>query len=259
MSVLDGMGEHAEELKTRIVKITCVVLVLIMSVFCLGIRKAEILGANIIYPFPSIKESITNRILTKLVADFVPEYVEPIVTRPMDAMVMQMKVAVFLGILLASGYIIYHVVKFISPGLDDCEKKIIYKISIPCFVLFVLGASFAYVFIIPFTVDYLYSYVFAIERLTPLLDLSVFISFILMMLVSFGIVFTLPVIMVTLSSFGIVSSQTWLENWRYVIVAVLVFSALVTPDGSGITQIIVTLPILGLYGLGYVLSRYFEK
>jgi sec-independent protein translocase protein TatC len=58
-----------------------------------------------------------------------------------------------------------------------------------------------------------------------------------------------------LSSLGLVDSDFWKKNWKYAFFIILVFSAIITPDGTGITMTMLTLPLIGLYSLGAMISK----
>ncbi|MEE9489510.1 MAG: twin-arginine translocase subunit TatC, partial [Thermoplasmata archaeon] len=83
---------------------------------------------------------------------------------------------------------------------------------------------------------------------------SEFVDFTLLFLLSFGLAFELPILMVGSTFLGVVDDHFWRRNWRFAAVAIFIFGAVITPDGSGITMMLVSLPMLGLYVLGYFLS-----
>jgi sec-independent protein translocase protein TatC len=86
-----------------------------------------------------------------------------------------------------------------------------------------------------------------------------FISFVLLFMLAFGLAFELPVLMYGLTALGIISSEFWKKNWRFAAIAIFVFGAIITPDGSGITMFLVALPMLALYVLGYAASVRLER
>ena len=164
----------------------------------------------------------------------------------------------FLGILFGMPMIVYQFGKFVSPGLYPHERAILIKTALPATFLFGLGCAFAYFIIIPFTIDFLYGFAFAMD-VQPFLSLESFISFVIIFLIAYGLVFELPIIMVGLTRLGVVSAQFWGDNWRYAFVAMVIFGAFVTPDGSGITQLMVAAPMMVLYVIGYLVSRRVQK
>jgi sec-independent protein translocase protein TatC len=81
------------------------------------------------------------------------------------------------------------------------------------------------------------------------------ISFVLLFTLAFGLSFQLPIIMVMLTSLGIVDAQFWKKNFSYAVVAIVVFGAFITPDTSGITMWFVAIPMIVLYVIGYLFIR----
>jgi sec-independent protein translocase protein TatC len=175
-----------------------------------------------------------------------------------DPVIVQLEISLFLGILFGMPMIVYQFGKFVSPGLYPHEKAILIKMAFPATFLFALGCGFAYYIIIPFTIDFLYGFAFAMD-VQPFLSLESFISFVIIFLIAYGLVFEIPIIMVGLTRLGTVSAEFWAENWRYAFVAMVIFGAIVTPDGSGITQLIVAMPMMVLYVIGYVISKRVQK
>src|SRR5256885_1037963 len=76
-------------------------------------------------------------------------------------------------------------------------------------------------------------------------------AYVVMFKVAFVLAFQLPVLMYGLSALGIVRSDFWKKYWRFAAIAIFLFGAIITPDGSGITMFLVALPMLALYVVGY--------
>ena len=107
---------------------------------------------------------------------------------------------------------------------------------------------------VPFSIDFLYGYAVPIGAQT-FITLDELISFVVLFVVAFGISFELPVIMWVLSAIGIVDAKFWRNNWRYAAVAIVIFGAVITPDGSGFTMWFVALPMMALYLAGYLVIK----
>ena len=78
-------------------------------------------------------------------------------------------------------------------------------------------------------------------------------------LLAFGISFQLPLIMYAISLSGLVDAKFWRRNLRYAIIAIIVFGAVITPDGSGVTMWFVSLPMIALYFAGMVVAERQER
>jgi sec-independent protein translocase protein TatC len=130
-------------------------------------------------------------------------------------------------------------------------RKSISYIFAPAVVLFVVGVIFSFYVVVPFVLDFLYQYGEAVGAV-PLFNINDFVSFVLQFLLGFGISFELPILMYGISLTGAMSPYFWRNNIRYAIIILVVFGAIITPDGSGITMWFITLPMLALYGVGMV-------
>jgi len=108
--------------------------------------------------------------------------------------------------------------------------------------------------VIPFTLNFLYNYGESIGAET-FLTVNDFITFVLQFILGFGIAFQLPIIMYVLSLSGLTDSKFWQKNFRYAIIIITIFGAVITPDGSGITMWFVALPMIALYALGIIAIR----
>ena len=251
--------EHMEELRKR--AIYCLLTVSAISVFCFifGLRPIEVGGITLYYPYPELFNNINTQVFNQIKNDLIRDpRIELIPIGIADTMIVQLEISLFLGILFGMPMIVYHLGKFIAPGLYPNEKAILIKTAFPATILFAIGCSFAYFIIIPFTIDFLYGFTFAMG-VTPYLSLQSFVSFVTLFLLAYGLVFELPIIMVGLTRLGVVQAEFWRDNWRYAFVAMVIFGAVITPDGSGITQLIVAMPMMLLYVIGYLIARYIQK
>jgi sec-independent protein translocase protein TatC len=134
------------------------------------------------------------------------------------------------------------------------SKINIIKIFLPVFLLFIFGVVFSYLLVIPFTLNFLYSYGESIGAET-FLTVNDFITFVLQFVLGFGVAFQLPIIMYLLSLSGLTDSKFWQKNFRYAIIIITIFGAVITPDGSGVTMWFVALPMIALYAVGIIAIR----
>ncbi len=251
--------EHLEELRRRVVYILITVGVIALFCFLFGLRSTEVGGFLIYYPHPELYNNINSQLFNRIKQDLIrnPE-IRLISIGIADPIIVQLEISLFLGVLLGMPIIVYQIGKFVAPGLYPNEKAIIIKTAVPATILFALGCTFAYFIIIPFTIEFLYGYAFAMDVETTL-SLEAFVSFVIIFLIAYGLVFELPIMMVGLTRLGVVQAEFWKENWRYAFVAMVIFGAVITPDGSGITQFMVALPMMVLYIIGYLLSKHRKK
>ena len=190
----------------------------------------------------------------RIKSDLLPRGVELIATNPMSAFLAQMVIAFVLAFIVISPFFIYGIIKYLSPALYKKEKGVLLKLVIPSAFLFVGGSIFSYFFIIPPSFEILYSFTTAMGAL-PFFTVGEFVYSVLGLILAVGIMFLLPVFMGILSRLGIFPPGFWKNNWRYAFLVFLIFSAIITPDGTGITMTILAIPLVGLYGLGMIVSR----
>jgi len=201
-----------------------------------------------------VYDNISSNMVLLIQEITLPEYVEVILTTPGQALVAQLYVAILVGIIFSFPIILRESSAFLSPGLYPDEKKILRNLIIPSTILFVSGVAFALYIVVPYTMDFLYKYGIALQAQT-FITINELISFVVFFLLAFGISFQLPVVMWVLSRIGLVKPQVWKENWRYTFIFLVIFGAIITPDGSGITMWFIVLPMMFLYIIGYLATK----
>lgn len=244
--------QELDELKKFI--LPCLILFLAFSIlfFTFGISKIEVLGQSFYFISPASK-SISAQFLGIMRQDLLSEDIRLITTNPLNAFLAQVVVSLFLALVLTLPYFLYKLIYYLSPALYGHEKRIIFKVLVPSIVLFGAGCLFAYFVLIPSTFNLLYSYAARVGAMT-FFSINEFVTLVLAFTVATGIIFLLPIFMILLSRLGIVEAAFWKRNWRQAILVCLILSALITPDGTGITMLILSVPMAGLYFLGCVLS-----
>jgi sec-independent protein translocase protein TatC len=118
--------------------------------------------------------------------------------------------------------------------------------------------AFSFYLAIPITLTFLYEYGQTIGVLT-FLNISDFINFVLQFFIAFGISFQLPLVMFMLTASGLVSIQFWIKNFKYALLIIILFGAIITPDGSGITMWFISIPMLLLYAIDIAIVKLKES
>jgi sec-independent protein translocase protein TatC len=220
-------------------------------------REIIVKGKHLFIPWPSM-HSFSVQILEKIQNDLLPAGVQLIVTSPLAAFLSQVIVSLFLAFVLTFPYFLYRIISYLFPALLGREKKIVLLILTPSVLLFFAGCFFAYSFVIPTTFGVLYQYATVMGAVT-FFSVQEFISLVLGMMMAVGTMFLMPVFMVFLTFLGLVSSDFWKNNWRYSVLIFLIFSAIITPDGTGITMTMLAFPMAGLYFLGTIATSRNKK
>jgi sec-independent protein translocase protein TatC len=157
---------------------------------------------------------------------------------------MQVQVSVFLAVLLTSPWWIYQLWAFVTPGLTRRERRYAVGFLAAAVPLFLVGALVAW-WALPRAVSLLTGFTPAGAQ--NLIDAPTYVSFVMRLVLAFGIAFLLPVIMVALDLVGVVRSGTWLRAWRWSVVLIFTFAAVATPTPDAVTMLFVAFPMCGLY------------
>jgi sec-independent protein translocase protein TatC len=166
------------------------------------------------------------------------------------------RVSLLLGIAIAMPVIMYQALAFVGPGLTKQERRWLYPIVLGCSAMFVAGMAFAYYVELPPALDFLLNT--NNEDVEPTIGVKTYIDTVTRLLFITGVTFQLPFVIMGLAKIGVVTSRRLLGWWRYAIVGAVIAAAIVTPSIDPITQAIVAIPIIVLYGIGIVLARLVE-
>ncbi|MCM8823336.1 MAG: twin-arginine translocase subunit TatC [Candidatus Omnitrophica bacterium] len=199
---------------------------------------------------------ISHRFVPLILKNLVKSTGKLVFISPTEAFLVNIKLTLFLGIYLSLPFLFYQIWVFLGKGLKKDEKKIILPLSFISFILFNTGGFLCYFFIIPMGIKLLFSYSLGI--IEPMISVNSYLSFILGMIFSFGLIFELPLIMLFLTKIGLVSPLILRKYRRVVIVAIFIVSAILTPPDI-FTQIALALPLIVLYELSIIVSKILTK
>jgi len=221
--------------------------------FLFGLKEIEIFGRNLFLPLPT-PHSFSVQIFEIIQQDLLPPGVQLIVTNPLSAFLAQILISLLLAFILTLPFFLYRMMRYLLPALLEKEKRVIIRVLFPSAFLFFAGCLFAYFLLIPSIFRVLYPYATVMGAI-PFFSIQEFITLVFGLMIAVGKMFLLPVFMVFLSSLGIVGPDFWKSNWRYALLIFLIFSAIITPDGTGITMIMLSVPLAGLYFLGTIVTK----
>jgi sec-independent protein translocase protein TatC len=173
-------------------------------------------------------------------------------THPMDALNLDLQVAMLGGAILASPFILYQVWLFIAPGLYQKERRFVVPFMAATVGLFLTGASFGYFYVLPAAIKILI--VGFGHNFTPMVTIEDYSSFFLSVILGLGISFEMPILIFFLAMFGIVSPRFLWKNIRYAILAVFLVAAIITPSPDPWTMCIYAIPMLCLYLIGIAVA-----
>ncbi|HEX7256642.1 MAG TPA: twin-arginine translocase subunit TatC [Nitrososphaeraceae archaeon] len=257
-----SLRDHFYEMRSRILRVSIIILIIIVFCITFGfkvysinlsvINISDTLYLPFIYPDPF--NNLAIQITSFMKDTLLPVEVELIQTAPGQAFFAQIYVAALIGIIISIPLLIREIYEFISPAIEEKEKKKInlIKMLTSTVGLFIIGLIFSYSLVIPFTLEFLYKYGESIGVET-FLNINDFITFVLQFLIGFGISFELPLMMYIISLSQILDRDFWRKNLRYSIIIIVVFGAIITPDGSGVTMWLIAGPMIFLYIVGIFL------
>lgn len=247
--------DHLRELRSHLVKSLLSVVLLAIIAFV----NKDFLFNNIILA-PKDADFITNQLLCKLGMlvniDYfcVSEFSLKIININMSGQFMtHLYISFMAGVVMAAPYIIYQFWKFVEPALYDHEKKNSGSTVLVCSALFLTGVAFSYFLVVPLALNFFGSYHVSAEVANQI-SLSSYISMVVTVTISIGLVFELPVILFFLTKAGLVSIDFLKKNRKYMLVIVLILSAIITPPDV-FSQIMVTLPLMVLYELSIIMAK----
>nr|YP_009392693.1 Sec-independent protein translocase component TatC [Bostrychia tenella]ARW61255.1 Sec-independent protein translocase component TatC [Bostrychia tenella] len=176
---------------------------------------------------------------------------------PGEYLFVSIKVALYLGITLSSPFSIYQIMLFVLPGLTQKEVKYIVPSLVGSIVLFFSGLLFSYYVLIPAALNFLIDY--GSDIVEPIWSFEEYFNFVILLLLSTGMAFQIPIIQILLGLLRIVSWQNMLKKWKYVAFIATILGAIITPSTDPVTQIFMTSAILILYFTGIFILRILNK
>ncbi|MGI0082577.1 MAG: twin-arginine translocase subunit TatC [Nitrosopumilaceae archaeon] len=249
MDELKEIGTHLEELRKRLLRMVAAVGIIVVFILSFHANAFDYNGITLYYPTPDPLDNIAGQITVVMKSQLIPETVQLIQTAPGQAFFAQIYIAALLGVVFGMPVIVKELISFLSPALAEKETHVIKSITIPAVALFIAGCLFSYFFVTPYILEFLYKYGES-SGLVTFLNVVDFITFVLQFLLAFGISFQLPLIMYAMTASGMTDQKFWRKNIRYAIVIIVIFGAVITPDGSGITMWFVAGPMIALYLVG---------
>lgn len=227
---------HLIELRERLVRSIAVVAVACIPTFYFSAELYDLLARPVIASLPAGSKMIATGVITPFL---VP-----------------MKIALMTACLAVLPFLLYQAWAFVAPGLYAHEKKLVMPLIVSSTLLFFVGMAFCYFFVFGAVFEFINT--FAPKSISVAPDIEAYFNFVLGMFLAFGIAFELPVVVVVLVITGLVNTDQ-LREWRgYVIVAIFVVAAVVTPPDV-VSQLSLAIPMCLLYEVGILTARLVEK
>lgn len=169
---------------------------------------------------------------------------------------MKLRVSLFIGAIVSSPIWIYELWAFITPGLTKRERGYTFGFMGAAIPLFLIG-SVASFFALPNAVKGLTS--FTPKGASNIINAQEYLSFVMMIVLMFGIAFVIPVVVVALNMVGILSAKNLLKGWRIIIIVTLLFSAIATPAPDAVSMFFLAVPMLALFAVAWVICSWNDR
>jgi sec-independent protein translocase protein TatC len=249
-----SLTAHLEDLRKRII----ISVAAVLAAFVVAFNYSEEIFGILMFP---LRNSLDFSI-SELYVRFVPvdklKTTKLVFLAPTEAFWMNMKVALVAALVFSLPVIFLQLWKFISPGLQPTEKKYVIPFVIVSTGLFMVGASFCFIIVLPFALSFLLNYKIG-DFLMPMLSVGQYVDFCLKFILAFGAIFELPIVLIFLTKIGLVTPETLKRNRRLAIVLAFVAGAILTPTPDPFNQTLMAIPIIMLYEVGIQLSVFFAK
>ncbi len=201
---------------------------------------------------------------------------------PVEPFFTYLKVSLIGGLILSGPYVLYQVWAFVSPGLYEEEKRLVLPFLFFTVLLFFGGVLFGYFVVLPYGFRFLLGYAetnannhvlaadvarwlgvqvdwqalgVSVTPIEPTIMMGDYLTLVAKLLLAFGLVFELPLFMFFLARFGLVTARQFVRFFKYFVVLAFLVAAILTPPDV-FTQVLMALPLLGMYLLGILLAHF---
>ena len=233
--------EHLEEVRKRV----------LISLVEIGLAATVVF---VLYrPILELPVDLYNGALRAL---GLPEREGLVFLSPAESFLTFLKVGCFAGLLIALPVVLYQLWRFISPRLTRRERSLALPFVLISVLLFAGGTAFAFM-ILPRALAFLFS--FGGENLQPFLTADRYLSFLIFLILAFGLSFEFPLVLIFLSGARLITTQQ-MRAWRpYVYFGTAVFAAVITPTGDPYTMLLMWIPLNILYEAAILIARLFKR
>ena len=229
-----SLSGHLRELRNRVA--VCVVVLVLGFFGCL---------------------SIAGKLVTMLTDLGTAYHYNYVYIAPQELLLVYFNLALIGAVVITFPVLAYEAYAFASPGLSRRERTSIALALLAGTLFFVIGVAFARFISVPFMLRFLIGFTTEVE-VSASISIQEYVGFLMTVFVIFGAVFELPVISVLLTSLGALRAEWLMKGRRVIIVVIFVLAAIITPPDI-VSQIMVAIPMIGLYELSILLSRLVMK
>lgn len=228
---------HFKDLRTVLINSSIIFLVIFISLFPFSNEIHQFFALPLINQLSIVNGSLIS---TKLTATFIAPF----------------KITLFVAFIISLPLIFFQIWKFIGPGLYKKEKVFILSASIFSFGLFLAALFFVYLILFPNI--FRFFIVTAPGNVDLMIDISQYLEMILALFFAFGIAFQIPIILITIVKFKLISISKINSNRAYIYIGSFIFAAIFTPPDV-LSQFLLAIPVIFLFELGLLISTKLFK
>jgi sec-independent protein translocase protein TatC len=175
---------------------------------------------------------------------------------PGDGFIIQVKVGILIGMMVAIPYVFFQLYGFIGPGLRKQEKRWIWPVVLISSFLFWVGVAFAW-WSLPAALEFLGSFAqFGVQNLWSLKN---YVNLVIFLILAFGVIFQLPLVMGIVIALGLIPSGFFRKHRRYAIIVIFLIAAVATPTTDMMTMVLMAVPLCILYEMSIWVGVLIEK
>jgi sec-independent protein translocase protein TatC len=237
-----ALSDHFRELRARLIRSALLLVIL----FCVAIFFYDQLLELVKHPYNEAQVQLKDKGITSTI----------VIRDATGGLLLQMKLCGVVALIAASPYWLYQIWAFVLPGLHANEKKYSRMFAAVAGPLFIGGVALGY-YVLPKGLEVLISFV--PRGVVNLVDFSTYFSFLMRMLLIFGIAMEIPLFVVLLNLAGVVSGQALGRYRPWIIIGTMVFAAVATPSTDPFSMLMLAIPMLILFAISEVLARIFDR
>ncbi|MGD8534512.1 MAG: twin-arginine translocase subunit TatC [Candidatus Aminicenantes bacterium] len=177
-------------------------------------------------------------------------------TKLTEPFMVYIKVSFLAALFVTSPFLFFQFWKFVAPGLYQREKKYVVPFVFFTTIFFAAGGIFAYFIVFPFACRF---FLGMGADFQPVIKMDEYFSLALRVILGIALVFELPTLVFFLSRMGLITAKWMAKKFKYAFLVVFIIAAIITPTPDPVTQSIVAIPMLALYGLSILIAFLSEK
>lgn len=240
--------DHLDELRSCLLKALAAVVLCAVAAFCCK----ELLFAIVMAP--SRSDFVTYRLFTRLTGVSSEFHIDLFNPELAQQFLVHMRVALWMGLLVVSPYVLYLLFHFVAPGLYAHERRYAVSAVGSGYLMFLMGVALNYFIIFPLTFRFLGTYQVSPD-VPNRIALTSYVGMLLMLCLVMGVMFELPVLSWLLAKVGVLKAEFMTRYRKHAIVAIVILAAVITPTGDAITMSVVALPIYLLYEVSVLVVK----